>query len=135
MQIFLFFGLMIAILAILFAVQNNDPATVSFIAWDFNGSLALILLIATAAGAVISSFLSLPGNIKARWTIRNQRKKMTELETKITDLEATIEEQKVELEENLKTLKEMRMPSSEPALPEPSEELLDESETGAQEAF
>jgi outer membrane murein-binding lipoprotein Lpp len=126
---------LIAILAILFAVQNNDPATVSFIAWDFDGSLALILLIAMAVGAVISSFLSLPGNIKARWTIRNQRKKMTELETKIEDLEAAVEEQKAELEENLKTLKEMRMPPSEPALPDATEDLQDENETGAQEAF
>jgi uncharacterized integral membrane protein len=81
MQIFLFLALIIAILAILFAVQNNETTTVSFIAWDFEGSLALVLLVALAAGALVSFFVSLPANIKARWTIRNQRKKLTELES------------------------------------------------------
>lgn len=83
MQIFLFFALIIAIIAILFAVQNNETTTVSFIAWDFEGSLALVLLVALAAGALISFFVSLPANIKARWTIRNQRKKLTELENSL----------------------------------------------------
>lgn len=127
MQVFLFFGLLIAILAILFAVQNNDPTTVSFIAWDFNGSLALILLISMAAGALISSFLSLPGNIKARWTIRNQRKKITEMETLLDGLQTTIEEQKSELEENLKILKEMQMNARETHFSEALEEPPDEN--------
>jgi uncharacterized integral membrane protein len=85
MQIFLFFALIIAIVAILFAVQNNETTTVSFIVWDFEGSLALVLLVALAAGALISFFVSLPANIKARWTIRNQRKKLTELESTLDE--------------------------------------------------
>jgi uncharacterized integral membrane protein len=92
MQIFFFFGLVIAILAILFAVQNNDPATVSFIAWEFEGSLALILLIALAVGALISFLISLPNNIKVRWAVRTQRKKINELETGLADQKAKLEE-------------------------------------------
>ena len=91
MQIFFFFGLAIAIVAILFAVQNNDPATVSFMVWEFQGSLALILLIAMAAGALISFLLSLPNNIKVRWAVRTQRKKINELETGLADQKAKLE--------------------------------------------
>ncbi|MBN1147118.1 MAG: LapA family protein [Anaerolineales bacterium] len=96
MQIFLFFALFIAILAIIFAVQNNDPVQVSFIKWDFDGSLALVLLIAMAAGALISFFASLPTNIKVRWALRNQKKKLAELE-------ASLAEHKQKLEEMQKT--------------------------------
>lgn len=85
MLIFLFFALFIAILAIIFAVQNIDPTTVSFFVWDFEGSLALIVLISLATGALISYLASLPSNIKNRLTIRTMRKKVTELETKLAE--------------------------------------------------
>ena len=81
MQIFLFFGIAIAVLAVIFAVQNNQDVTISFLAWEGQGSLALVLLISLAVGAAISFLVSLPANVKARWTIRNQRKKMTQLES------------------------------------------------------
>ena len=102
MQIFLYFGLFIAILAILFAVQNNDPVTVSFIIWNFRGSLALILLIAMAAGALISTLISIPSSVKAHLAARNQRKKTGALEATIEELQNTVEEQKTELQDNLK---------------------------------
>ncbi len=83
MQIFLFFAIFIAVLAVIFAVQNNDPTNVQFAIWDFEGSVALVLLVALAAGAMISFFVSLPSSIRARWTIRQQRKKITEMETSL----------------------------------------------------
>ncbi len=84
MQIFLFIALVIAVFAVVFAVQNTAPALVSFFVWEFNGSLALVLLVSLAVGALISFFFSLPANIKTRWTIRQQRKKINELEAKLT---------------------------------------------------
>jgi uncharacterized integral membrane protein len=110
MQIFLFFALFIAILAILFAVQNNDPATVSFLAWDFNGSLALVLLIALAAGALISFFFSLPANVKARWTIRNQRKRLNELEASLAENKQKLEELQKKPEEEEEALESNPQP-------------------------
>jgi uncharacterized integral membrane protein len=84
MQIFLFVALCIAVIAVIFAVQNTAPAVVTFFIWKFNGSLALVLLISLAAGALISFFASLPGNIKSRWSIRQSKKKINELETKLS---------------------------------------------------
>ena len=123
MQIFLYFGLFIAILAILFAVQNNDPVTVSFIIWNFRGSLALILLIAMAAGALISTLISIPSSVKAHLAARNQRKKTGALEATIEELQNTVEEQKTELQDNLKKLKEMQSLPYPPESEHTSEKL------------
>lgn len=98
MQIFLVFALLIAVLAVIFAIQNNSPATVSFAVWEFQGSLALMLLIALIAGALISIFVSMPSNIKSRWTIRQQRKKMAELESSLADLQSQIDTAQNKLE-------------------------------------
>ena len=98
MQIFLFVALIIAILAVAFAFQNNDQTTVSFAVWKFQGSLALILMVALAAGALISFLVSLPSNIKSRWTVRSQKKKMVELETKLSETQGKLEEAEREKE-------------------------------------
>jgi hypothetical protein len=42
MQILLISGIAFAIVAVLFALQNNVPVTVSFFAWSFDASPALI---------------------------------------------------------------------------------------------
>ncbi len=56
MQIFLFVAALIAILAVIFALQNAVPITVSFLFWKAESSLALILIIAFVAG-LVTSFL------------------------------------------------------------------------------
>ena len=76
MLIFLLFALLVAIVAIVFAVQNNQPVTISFLFWETEGSLALVLLIAIIAGVLICYLASLPSNIKTRLTIRNIRKQI-----------------------------------------------------------
>ena len=113
MQIFLFFALIISVLAVIFAIQNNDPTTVTFAVWKYNGSLALVLLVAVAAGSLISFFVSLPSNLKTRWTLRQQRKKLTELETSLATVRG-------ELEEAQKIINEANQPAQPPVvLPEP----------------
>jgi len=128
MQIFLFFALIISVLAVIFAIQNNDPTTVSFAVWKYNGSLALVLLVAVAAGSLISFFVSLPSNLKTRWTIRQQRKKLTELETSL----ATVRGQ---LEEAQKIIDEANKPVVPPAaLPEPVKPAAGEPESATDPA-
>lgn len=130
MQIFLVFALFIAILAVIFAIQNNAPATVSFAVWEFQGSLALMLMVSLIAGVLISIFVSLPANLKARWTIRQQRKKMAELEHNLTDLRLQLDTLQAKLNQ-LQLAGEspasvpLPEPPAPPALPleEPQEEL------------
>jgi hypothetical protein len=58
--------------------------------WQFQGSLALSLLVALAAGALASFFASLPAIIRGRLTLRSQRKKITELEASLSDHKARL---------------------------------------------
>jgi putative membrane protein len=126
MQVFLFFALIIAILAIIFAIQNNSPTEVSFFLWQFKGSLALVLLISMAVGALISFLASLPTNIRVRWALRNQRKRLA-------DLEANLGEHKEKLEETQKQLEQAKKPAQaeEKQPEEPKEEPNDGDETPA----
>ncbi|MGB6121797.1 MAG: LapA family protein [Bacteroidota bacterium] len=96
MQIFLLVSLLIAALAVVFALQNTEMITVNFLFWSFQGSLALVLLTALATGAVASSFASLPSLFKANWTIGSQKKVIEELEGRIAELTPQIEPQKPE---------------------------------------
>ena len=80
MQVFVLASLVIAILAVIFALQNNAPTTVSFLAWKFHGSLALTILLATAAGSLISFFASLPTLLRMKWHLRAHRRRLAEME-------------------------------------------------------
>jgi lipopolysaccharide assembly protein A len=120
MQIFLFFALIIAVLAVFFALQNSDPVTVKFAVWDFNSSLAFVLLLALLAGALISFFFSLPSNLKARWTIRQQRKKLNENETSLAQVKAKLEETETKMVAQQSPPQEKGVEAVEIAAPEPT---------------
>ncbi len=52
MQVFLLIALAIALVAVMFALQNIVPVTVAILAWTFEGSLALLLFVALIVGAL-----------------------------------------------------------------------------------
>lgn len=58
MQVQLIVAIIVAILAVVFALQNAVPITVSFLTWRFESSLALVLLITVALGSH-NEFISL----------------------------------------------------------------------------
>ncbi len=92
MQIFLILALLIAILAVIFAVQNVAVVTISFFAWSADVSLAVALLLALAAGVLITVLLSIPGRVKGSWNSAAGRKKFAALETERDNLKLKIEE-------------------------------------------
>jgi len=55
-QAYLFIAAFIAVLAVIFALQNAIPVIVSFLVWRVESSLALILIITFIAG-LATSFL------------------------------------------------------------------------------
>lgn len=121
MQFFLFIALVIAALAILFAAQNNDPAIVTFLFWEFESSLALVLVLSLLAGALISFFVSLPTNLRVRWSLRNQKKKISELEKSLQEQTARL----TELEAEITAANSPAKP--EQFLPEPVSDLSETS--------
>lgn len=85
MQFLIFLSLLIAIVAVVFALQNTAVATVSFLLWEFSSSLALILLIAVFAGVLISFLVSIPQLVRANWKARGLHKQTAELEIRLHD--------------------------------------------------
>jgi len=80
MQAQLIVAIIVAISAVIFALQNAVPITVSFLTWKFESSLALVLLITIALGVIMSLLVSVPSMIKTRKMISGQKKKIQELE-------------------------------------------------------
>jgi putative membrane protein len=104
MQIFLIFALIIAAIAVIFALQNTAVTTVTFLFWKFDGSLALILLLALIAGAVISILVSSPALIRDKLTIRNQKKQIIELESQLSAHKEKLEEAQAQLNQQVQEL-------------------------------
>ena len=101
MQLWLIMAIVIAMLAVIFALQNAVPITVSFLIWKFESSLALILLITIALGVLMSLLVSIPSKIKKIKIILNQKKKIQKLESASETKNNGKEEEKENLESEL----------------------------------
>lgn len=66
-----------------FALQNIAVITVTFLAWQVTGSLAVILLVAMVAGMIMSIFVSIPEVMKDQRKIRVLEAKLAEKEKEI----------------------------------------------------
>jgi len=86
----LILALIIAIVAVFFALENTAIITVSFFGYGFSGSLALFLLAAVGLGLLLGVLLMTPGRIKSSLSNRRHRKK-------ISTLESNLEEQKFKM--------------------------------------
>lgn len=70
----LILGIVLGVLSVVFALQNIAVITVTFFSWQFQGSLALILLMAVGMGIVISLLLVLPESISNYFRYRALKK-------------------------------------------------------------
>ena len=97
MQLLLVCGVVFAIIAVMFALQNNATVAVAFALWHFESSLAVVLLLALGLGVIIAGLVSSPAVIKGRWTAASLRRSISNwesekaaLERRIADLEAEL---------------------------------------------
>jgi len=98
MQILLILSLIIAIFAVIFAVSNTASTEVSFFSFTlFNGSLALVLIIAMLVGVLISMLASMPTMIKNSLAIRKLNKKLVEMEKSLNEKTVKLEEAEKQL--------------------------------------
>ena len=98
--VFLVLGLIIAVVAVIFALQNTAAVTVSFFIWQFDQSLALVLLLAVALGVLIVVLTLLPTVIREKWQLSGRRKK-------IDALGKNLEEARVKLAEKDQKIKDL----------------------------
>jgi len=80
MHLMLILGIVFAIGAVVFALQNNVSVIVSVALWQFEGSLALVLLVALGLGVLIAGLLSSPTVIRGQWTVSRLRRQVAALE-------------------------------------------------------
>ena len=88
MTIYLIVALIILIITVIFALQNAVSVTISFLVWEFTGSLSLVLLGTLAVGLLIGWLVLTPSMLKNAFTISTQRKRITTLENEINANEA-----------------------------------------------
>jgi uncharacterized integral membrane protein len=83
MLLLLILGLLIGALSVVFALQNIAVITVTFLAWQVTGSLAVILLVAMVAGMIMSIFVSIPEVMKDQRKIKVLEGRLAEKEKEI----------------------------------------------------
>ena len=97
MQISVILAIVFAIVGVAFALQNSVPVTVTLLAWQIDGSLAMVLLTTLALGALIVALVSTPAAIRARWIENRQRKEIETLKQSISGLSERMDELKRQL--------------------------------------
>jgi uncharacterized integral membrane protein len=122
--VYLIFALVIAVIAVIFALQNTMIVTISLFAWETTGSLSLVLLITLAIGAVIGLLVLAPSAIKNSFAASGHRKRIGTLEKELDEHKARVAE--------LQKSKPVTLPS-EPLAPfpppsEPSQPVTPPSE-------
>lgn len=90
MQVFLILALVIAIIAVLFALQNVTVVTISFFIWNAQVSLAVALLIALGLGVIISALVSIPERVKTGWRSSKKNRNLSNLEVELENQKSRI---------------------------------------------
>ncbi|MCL4680894.1 MAG: DUF1049 domain-containing protein [Rhodocyclaceae bacterium] len=90
MQLLLIFGIVFAIAAVLFALQNNAPVTVTIALWHFESTLAVVLLLAIGLGVLIAGLVSTPTVLRGQWSGARLRRQVAALEKEKAALEQRV---------------------------------------------
>ncbi len=114
MLVFIILALVLALLAVVFALQNTITVTISFLFWQFTGSLALVLLVALAAGMLVSFLAYLPSLIRGQLSARKMRKHATELESNLADHKQRLQEAELKLQGQSATVRPPDAPMAPP---------------------
>lgn len=92
MLFFLLVGAILGALSVIFVLQNIVPITVTFLAWQIEGSLAVILFLAMMAGAIVTLLVLLPGLIRDEWRYAQLRKEKEKVEDELSTTRKVINE-------------------------------------------
>jgi putative membrane protein len=99
MLFFVILALLIAIFAVVFALQNTSATEVSFLFWQFHGSLALILIVTLVVGGIVAFLFYLPYIIRHHGSMRKLRKHASELESNLNENKQHLADALIKLQE------------------------------------
>lgn len=124
MQAGVIVAIVFAILVSIFALQNAQPVDIKFITLQGEASLALVILISVAVGAVILGMLNLYSRLKSGNSMKKLSKEKSALEKEITDLKGQI----AALQQQISSMEESTKPKEEaPPAQTPPETVSPES--------
>ena len=92
MVILVIAGLVMAVVAVLFAFQNAAVVAINFGTWEFEQSLAIVLICTLGLGIIISLMLSLPTILKRNWQVAKYKRKLDELQTQLQSQNQTTQQ-------------------------------------------
>ena len=72
--------LLVAIVAVVFALQNTAAITVSFFTWSVSASLSLLLIVTLALGFILAILMMAPSLFKRGWLTSGLKRKVASLE-------------------------------------------------------
>jgi len=79
MIISLFIGFFLGAGALLFALQNTAVVPLTFLGWQFESSLALLVILSVTLGVLMSILASIPSALSASFKIMGLKKENTKL--------------------------------------------------------
>ncbi len=94
----LIIGFVLGAAAIMFALQNTQMVMLTFLGWQFESSLAVLMLITLATCGLISMLLSIPSAMKDTFKImglKKENKRLTEELQSLTRTETAVVEETV----------------------------------------
>lgn len=100
MIIFVIIGLILGAVAVIFALQNAVAITVTFLFWQINASLAVVLVIAILSGMVASLLVSIPEIIGDYFKFKNKVKEKTKLQNEVNSCREMVASLNAKIAEN-----------------------------------
>lgn len=92
----LIFGVLIALVVVVFAFQNNDPATLRFWKWGFEASTAVIFIFSVAIGIGVALIIAIPKHLQNQVQIMSLKNKVKKLEKELGKTSEKLDEARVE---------------------------------------
>jgi len=84
-----FLALVFAIIIAIFAVQNVQPVSVSFLFWGpFSTVSSVLVLISAALGALVMLLIGMTLETQLRWRMRSQGQQLKQAQAQVAQLEA-----------------------------------------------
>jgi len=83
----LILAVVLAALTALFAIQNSGVITVSFLGWETDASLALILILTLGIGILIGYLAGLPSSLRKASQLRRVKRDLGALQDVAAELE------------------------------------------------
>ena len=87
MPALLIVAIVLAALTAVFAIQNSGVIAVTFLGWEWEASLALILIVTLGIGILVGYLSGLPSKVKKGSQLRQAKKDLAGLEELATELE------------------------------------------------